>query len=161
MLHVPGNVQTGDLPRIFFQESQDFLFTLFPAHRQGGVDVHLVGIGHLVQHHLEAFQVGQRFPARENEITVGSQGIHFPDALANGFQGKPRHIRIFFFIHTERAVVPAVIWHENGHRGPAAAGLVRMDGCFHCGFFSLDHGQSPRTSIPAPPGTEGKLYIRI
>ena len=152
VLHVPADIEAGDFPGILLQEGQHFLFALFPAYRQGGVDVHFMGIGHLVQHHLETFQVGQGLPSGKDKVAVRSQGIHFPDAFTDGLQGKSRHIGILFFIHTERAVVPAVIRHKNSDRGPAVAGLVRVSGCFHCGFFSLDHGQSPRTSFAALPG---------
>lgn len=62
MLHVAGNIDTGDFVVVPLGNGQDILLRLMLGHWQGGVDMDLVDGGNLVQHHLEGFQVGEGFP---------------------------------------------------------------------------------------------------
>ena len=64
----------------------------------------------------------------EDEVAVGRDGVHPPDALADLLQEKTRQIRILAFIDAEGAVVLAVVGDEDRHRGAA---LPRLIGMFH------------------------------
>ena len=128
MLHVAGDVDTGDLVLVALHESQNVGFRLVLGHRQGGVDINLVGSGDLVEHHLEGFQIGQRLTAGKHKITIGCDGVHPPDALTDFFGGKARQIRVFTFVDAEGTMVLAVIRDEDRYRGAA---FPRLIGMFH------------------------------
>ena len=88
VLHVAGDVDAGDLVLVALHEGQDLGLRLVLGHRQGGVDIDLVGGGDLVEHHLEGLQIGQRLAAGEHKVAVGRDGIHPPDALTDLLGGK-------------------------------------------------------------------------
>ena len=93
-----------------------------------GVDIHLVGGGDLVQHHLEGFQVGEGLTPGKNEVAVRRDGVHPLDAPADLLQREACHIRVFAFVDAEGAVIFAVVGDEDRHRGAA---LPRLVGMFH------------------------------
>lgn len=116
MLHVAGNIDTGDFVVVPLGNGQDILLRLMLGHWQGGVDMDLVDGGNLVQHHLEGFQVGEGFPPSEHKVAIGYDGLHPPNASADLFGGKNRQVRILPFFDIEKAVVLAVIGNKDRHR---------------------------------------------
>ena len=123
-----GDVDAGDLMLVFFGESQNVLLGLMLGDRKRGIDIDLVSGGDLVQHDLKRLQIGQRLSAGEYKVTIGGDGIHPPDALADFFRGEARQVRIFPLVDAEGAVVFAVIGDENRHR---CAALPSFIGMFH------------------------------
>ena len=124
VLHVAGYVDAADLILVLFRERQNILFRNGLRYGKSRVDVHVVGAGHFVQHHLQGFQVGEGFAAGKDEIARGRDGIHHLDALADLFQGEAGHVGVFPFVYAERAVVIAIIGYEHGDGASALSGLV-------------------------------------
>ena len=122
---VAGDVHAGDLVPVASGEVQHFLGGVEPGlHREGGVDIHLVGGGDNVQHFLQGLQIGQRLAAGEHEIAPGGDGVHGADALQNGVQAEAGAVGVFLFVDAEGAVVVAVVGHENRDGCAALAGLI-------------------------------------
>ena len=128
LLHMAGDVDAGDLVLVLLGKRQDIVLGLMLGHRQGGVDIDLVGGGDFVQHGLQRRQIGKGFTAGEYEVTAGRDSVHAADALADLLQRKTRQVSVFTFIDTKRAVVLAVVRDEDRHR---CAALPRLVGMFH------------------------------
>ena len=79
-----------------------------------------------------AFEIGQRFTACKDKITIRRQTVHRFHAFFDGFQGKARAVCIFFLIDAERAVVLAVIRYKDRDRRTAFSRLIR-EGLCRCG----------------------------
>ena len=82
-LHMPGNIDAGDLVLVFLRKREDVVLGLVFGDGKGGVDINLVSGRDFIQHPLQNYQVGKGLAASENEITIGSDGVHAPDAPAD------------------------------------------------------------------------------
>ena len=130
LLHVlhqmAGYVDAGDLLPVFGHKVQHILRRVLLQHREGGVDVHLVGGGDLIQHHLQRGQVGKGLTAGKDKVAVGGDAIHHADALADLFGAEAVQTAVFFFINAEGAMVAAVIGHEDCDRCAAFSCHIRV-----------------------------------
>ena len=122
---VAGDVHAGDLVPVAAGKVQHLLRRVEAGlHREGGVDIHLVGGGDGVQHLLQGLQIGQRLAAGEHKVAPGGDGVHGADAVQNGVQAEAGAVGIFLLVDAEGAVVVAVVGHEHRDGGPALAGLI-------------------------------------
>ena len=122
---VAGDVHAGDLVPVAAGKVQHLLRRVEAGlHREGGVDIHLVGGGDGVQHFLQGLQIGQRLAAGEHKVAPGGDGVHGADAVQNGVQAEAGAVGVFLFVDAEGAVVVAVVGHEHRDGGPALAGLI-------------------------------------
>ena len=127
ILHqMPGDIHACYLVLVFFGESQHVLRRAVGLHGEGGVDIDFMSGGDSVQHLLQSVQIRQRLAAGEHEVTFRGDGVHGADAAENSFQAKSAAVGVFFFIDTKRAVVGAVVGHENRDGGAAYPGLIGM-----------------------------------
>ena len=122
---VAGDVHAGDLVPVAAGKVQHLLRRIEAGlHREGGVDIHLVGGGDGVQHLLQGLQIGQRLAAGEHKVAPGGDGVHGADAVQNGVQAEAGAVGVFLLVDAEGAVVVAVVGHEHRDGGPALAGLI-------------------------------------
>ena len=128
---VAGDVHAGDLVPVAAGKVQHLLRRVEAGlHREGGVDIHLVGGGDGVQHLLQRVQIRQRLTAGEHEVAPGRDGVQRVDGVDDLVQREAGTVGVFLLIDTEGAVILTVIGDEHRDCGAAFTGLIRM--CHVC-----------------------------
>ena len=121
-----GDVHAGDLVLIPLRKGHHLVQRGVLLHREGGVDIHLVGGGDGIQHLLQRVQIRQRLAAGKDEIAPGRDGVQRANGCNDLLQRETRTIGIFLFIDTEGAVVLTIVGHEHRYGSAALPGLIRI-----------------------------------